>query len=305
MYYITNIKKPLKWAAVSIFLQVAWPLVFMGTELRNNQSVYGAIDATVTCLTVTAIALLIKSLFMRLLAIRFHRGAYYRRIRSSLFAEYVLTCLLLKKPQKASTMSAFLNHSISHFYHRRRSGNQTPAVSKKEEPLEASSKSWMERLGVKKNPREETFIFETIPVKEEELLDKPISNHKLAVYVEFLKRNSFSYTSGSFRDAIIRAYRVSKVGGNLATAMDTILSQGPHDTSTDMIDIEEEIQRLSYAQGARILASILFHQTKQPGKEEVDLADFARHMNVEIAVGGFALFDGNWDGRWSTTDSVA
>jgi hypothetical protein len=152
----------------------------------------------------TGIAFLIKAIVMRFVAVRFHRGSYYRRIRSALQAEFIVTRLLTGPKRVAQkerlrrmeeeTSRQLRSMKVRGFWGRlwdtilRRQRQLTPSVPAIKASLVGST---------------DVFTFDGLPMTEQELCNRsPFSNHKLAVFVEFIKENDFSYGKGVFRDAI-------------------------------------------------------------------------------------------------------
>lgn len=225
LYYVAGLNRPLRWTVVALIVQVAWLNIFNVLDSASNANgpIINQVGSAVGCLTITAIALLIKSILVRFLAIGYHRGAYYGRIKSGLFAEFVLHSLLLGNKPKADGASRFINSPLStlqsyvglvrgnapEVVEQAPGGNMSGHVAETV-PAGASDhrnavendatgnthvtkRNWWtfsrfrwggnDRAGDRHNSSN-SFTFDYIPMNEDEVTDKPISSHKLAVLVE-------------------------------------------------------------------------------------------------------------------------
>lgn len=159
-YYARNLSRPLKWAVVAVTVQVTWPAVFINTNLYNNP-LYGFIlSKAIICTTAISISFLVKSILMRLMAIRFHRGAYDKRIRRCLLAEYVILKSLFK-PGHFNYLNAKMRHKSTNAH-------------------------WWEQ--------QRDSLSDVIPITEAELLGcATISNYQLGGFIELIKDRDVSF----------------------------------------------------------------------------------------------------------------
>jgi hypothetical protein len=283
LYYIKNISSPLKWTIVSLIFQVTWNAFFLNTPLyqrflfndSNSLSIGSFVQSLITCFTVTAIGFLLKALLMRFFAVGFHRGAYYGRIRNALLVEYVLTKMLTgtRQARTMPAMRAFANKlsSVRQFVsavrpvqsmndlqqHVRKpsitdaniaityedDNNGDGGANGTQNPKKSNSggiQGWLHR-----NRPKETFMLDSLPVTKNELLARsPISNYKLAGFVEFIKRNDFSFQHGVYRKAIERWER-NKLGATESTELNQITIGSLRDSEglMEIIDLQQQQQQ--------------------------------------------------------------
>lgn len=150
----------------------------------------------------------------------------------------------------------------------------------------------------------DVFHFDTLAMSEQELCDRrPFSNHKLAVFVEYVRESDFSFGKGVFRRFL------------LADQPEGVLVKTGRDGVPDFDETKEageRIDEMTSSQQARCLSKILYTQMlglasgekrNNAGNEEsVYLEDFMKILSPVMAAHGFALFDGNWDGSLSENE---
>lgn len=270
LYYVKNISRPLKWTLVSLVFQVTWNAFFLNSPIyaisvSEGWITVGAfVQSLITCFTVTAIGFLLKALLMRFFAVGFHRGAYYGRIRNALLIEYVLTKLLTgeRKLRGNAAMRMFADkitsvrqlvssvRTIQSLGDLKRPRSTDGGLGGKSNVNHIADNSIFMHdggAGEKKQSKwwhdgkqRESFMLDALPVTKGELLSRsPISNYKLAGFVEFIKRNEFSFQHGVYRDAIERWER-SQLGAADTTELNQITISSLRDAEglMEIIDLQ-------------------------------------------------------------------
>ncbi|KAI3649862.1 hypothetical protein MP228_005494 [Amoeboaphelidium protococcarum] len=280
-YFISKVSTPAKLWLTQVFVSTAYQILFTGTILKEPGSKYQyeakIIESIITCALVSSIAFLIKSLLSRFIAINFHRGAYYRRIKNALLSEYVIMSLLKPDEKKRGF----------NFY------DNVKSLIKNEAQVLARAINQLPKGG----KEDVDLVTSRLPITEEQLLDKtPFTNIKLAAYVEFIKRNELNLKEGIFKKIILKEYTDS--GRHI---LDEFIDGQP----TSTVNYERVLENLTNGQCTRLVAKMLYGRLLPEKAHVVILADFYRMLNPEVAQNAFQQFDGNWNNELTERDFIS
>jgi small-conductance mechanosensitive channel len=302
VFYVSKLRSPLLWSLTTVFVIITYKLLLQVGVLQDSKFLTQAnnyLDPLITCAVVTAITFLVKGLAVRYMAIGFQRAAFYRRIKKSLLEEYVLNCLLNRKPKKHAVES--LAKTLKNYLKLKSGGDRLSIITKQQNPTMKVVKdkrkqhpSYDEQEDGKQGiagwfdfDLNDDSVFDAIQVQESELLDRePISNHKLAVFVEFIKSTELLYTKGLYKRCIMRMHEKE---------------QFKEDLPTITYEHGEEHLDMSNAKASRLLAHAIWLRLNPKG-DTVSAENFVQFMNPEMAAVGFSLFVGNWNGVIKETD---
>lgn len=277
LYYVNNLSRPTKWVIATVFVNLSWLSIFAGTELLNPNAsdprvptVRFYVERVINCMVVTAVAFLVEAIVLRILAINFYRGAYYKRIKDALFAEYVITRIFDKGHKKRGV--AGIVNNVKNLVRQNNSAKETSGAK-----FSLFSKI--------KNREESAEILDELPVTEKELLDKrPFSTHRFAAYVEFIKNFEFSFKSGVFKYILLH-----KKSKEIREKADL--------TGVDEFSDEYCLGCISHAQASALLANLVFNTLKSTDRESVNYENFSQYLGDDLAHDAFEIFDGNWNGE--------
>ena len=266
LYYIKNIRNPLRWTLVTLIIFITWPLMFSNTKALEtsigDRAIGELMQQIFGCLLATAFAFLAKGILLRFMAIGFHRGAYYRRIKNALFSEYVLRSLVGESVKRSGVDAIVEKFTNVRKYVTRGQTKDTGSTK-----IETSAHQ------------------ELLPIKEEEFVGKKkISTHQLAVCVEYIKNTPLAYDEDIYKQAIFSLH--SKEG-----------ALRPDEVENNSLTHNEYELKISNSKASKLLARYVYLRLRQEEQSrDIDRNDFARFLHPALLEDAFSLFDGNWDG---------
>lgn len=282
VYYVTNARHPLKWSIITFIALIAWVFCFKDTPLLSNESnspYFYFFLHLIICLLGTSAAFLIKAPLMRIIAIRYHRRAYYNRVKKTLFHEYILGLIteeILGREQKWNVTDIF--SKLQEFSVKGISRKELKQMIKKKEPVH--TKANINRKNHAANQKipfwkkffkkdDEPYIFRSLRITEPEILGEiKISNGKLSGFIEFLKNNNLCFNRGIFMELIKK-----------------------HGLKNNI----ELSDKMNNVQAIRALSRILFVGIKNDNFDVILKTDFYKFFKPHLAEYAFSSFEGSWD----------